>query len=586
MSSSGQRRRLYLGAVAAAAIAIALLCWFTDALGRSELDTVDARFAVRGTENPPDDLVVVEIDDVSFDALQQRWPLPRSLHGRLIEVLSDAGAAAIVYEVQFTEPTEPAEDEALVGAVADSRAPVVLATEETDEQGRSGVFGGDRVLDQIGARAGHSAFDPDPGGVFRRFDYSTGGLESLSVAAVEQRDGVQVDPGDFPDDGAWIDYAGPPGTIPSHSFSRVIGGKVDPEAFKGKTVVVGVSAPTVQDVHPVSTSDDELMPGAEIQANAIATVENGLDLGDASWPFGALAIVLLGSVVPAAGLRWPPLAAAGAGLLAGLLYLVIAPLAFNAGTILPLLYPLLALAIAIVGTLAVHYLFAAFERQRARLMFERFVPPGVVDEVMGRADDDLRLGSQKRVCTVMFSDVRGFTTIAESRGPDQVLSVLNRYLGEMTDAIMGHGGTLVSYMGDGIMAVFGAPLDQPDHADRALAAAREMLEVRLSAVNEAVLGKELDERFEIGVGLHSGEVMTGQVGSERRVEYTAIGDTVNTASRLEGLTKGTPHALFLSSATVEMLTDPSGLEAVDTLEVRGRREPIEVWTLTSAEARS
>jgi adenylate cyclase len=149
----------------------------------------------------------------------------------------------------------------------------------------------------------------------------------------------------------------------------------------------------------------------------------------------------------------------------------------------------------------------------------------------------------------------------------------------MTEAIQGHGGTIVSFMGDGIMAVFGAPLDQPDHADRALAAAREMLEVRLPAVNEAVLGSELDERFEIGIGLNSGEVMTGQVGSEHRVEYTAIGDTTNAAARLEQMTKGTPHALFLSASTKEMLTDADGLVRVESLEVRGRKEPIEVWSL-------
>ena len=584
MRGTRDRRALYLGVVAAASVAIALLAYATDVLGRSELDTVDARFSIRGEERPPDDIAVVEIDDVTFDALEERWPLPRSLHGRLIDRLNEAGAEEIVYDVQFTEPTEPAEDNALVGAVAASKAPVVLATEETDKRGGTSVFGGDDVLDQIGARAGHSAFDPDPGGVFRRVSYSTGGLESLSVAAV-QAGGGEVDPDEFPGDGAWIDYAGPPGTIPTYSFSRVLGGKVDPDAFRGKTVVVGVSAPSVQDVHPVPTADDELMAGAEIQANAIATVRDGLELGEAAWPLGVLAVVLLGTVVPAAGMRWPPLGAVGAGLLAGALYLVVAQLAFQGGTILPLLYPLLALVLAAVGTLAVHYLLAAFERQRARLMFERFVPAGVVDQVMDRADDDLRLGSQKKVCTVMFSDVRGFTTIAESRGPDQVLEILNRYLGEMTEAIMGHGGTLISYMGDGIMALFGAPLDQPDHADRALAAAREMLDVRLPAVNEAVLGVALDERFEIGIGLNSGEVMTGQVGSQHRVEYTAIGDTTNTAARLEQMTKGTPHALFMSSSTVQMLGDDSGLEPVDKLEVRGRTEPIEVWTLSAQASR-
>ena len=248
-------------------------------------------------------------------------------------------------------------------------------------------------------------------------------------------------------------------------------------------------------------------------------------------------------LVPAAGLRWQPLLAAGIGLLAAAVYLVIAQLAFDSGLIVPILYPMLAVALAAVGTLAVHYLVAAFERQRTHLTFGRFVPQEVVDAVLERTDEDLRLGGERRECTVLFSDIRGFTTFSESREPDEVVEILNRYLGDMTDSIMDHGGTLISYMGDGIMALFGAPLDQPDHADRALAAAKEMLGPTLDDFNRWVRAEGLHDGFAMGVGLNSGVVMTGQVGSERRVEYTAIGDTTNTAARLEGMTKGTPHSL-------------------------------------------
>ena len=137
---------------------------------------------------------------------------------------------------------------------------------------------------------------------------------------------------------------------------------------------------------------------------------------------------------------------------------------------------------------------------------------------------------------------------------DEVIDVLNRYLGEMSDAILDHGGTLVSYIGDGIMAVFGAPIEQPDHADRALAAAREMLDVRLPRVQRVARRAGHGDGFRMGIGLNSGRVMSGNVGSERRLEYTAIGDTTNTASRLEGMTKGTPHPLFIADSTRELLT--------------------------------
>jgi adenylate cyclase len=180
----------------------------------------------------------------------------------------------------------------------------------------------------------------------------------------------------------------------------------------------------------------------------------------------------------------------------------------------------------------------------------------------------------------MFSDLRGFTSMAESLAPDQVIDVLNHYLSEMSDAIMDHGGTLVAYMGDGIMAVFGAPIEQDDHADRALAAAREMLAERLPRFNAWLREEGLGDGFRIGIGLNSGAVMSGQVGSERRLEYTAIGDTTNTAARLEGMTKGTPHQLFVAATTRAALRVPvADLEPLGELAVRGRSTRIEVWTI-------
>jgi adenylate cyclase len=218
-------------------------------------------------------------------------------------------------------------------------------------------------------------------------------------------------------------------------------------------------------------------------------------------------------------------------------------------------------------------------------LFSRFVPEDVVDEVIDSAEGGLRLGGVQREGTVMFSDLRGFTSFAEKMPVDQVIEVLNRYLTEMSDAILDHRGTLVAYMGDGIMAVFGAPVEQPDHADRALAAAREMLGPRLERFNGYLRERGLSEGFRMGVGLNSGQVMSGNVGSERRLEYTAIGDTTNTAARLEGMTKGTPHMLFASQSTVDLLKSrPDDLVFVDEFEVRGREAKIQLWSLADPSA--
>ena len=233
-----------------------------------------------------------------------------------------------------------------------------------------------------------------------------------------------------------------------------------------------------------------------------------------------------------------------------MLYAVVAQLAFGAGLILPVVVPLIGLGFALVGALVVHWMTASVERAQTRDLFSRFVPDSVVAQVLERADteDDVRLGGELLTATVLFSDLRGFTTFAEGREPAEVIGVLNRYLTEMSDAILDHDGTLVAYMGDGIMAVFGAPIASDDHADKALGAAREMLE-RLERFNAWMREEGLGDGFKMGIGLNTGDVMSGNVGSSRRLEYTAIGDTTNTAARLEGMTKGTPYQLFVADAT-------------------------------------
>jgi adenylate cyclase len=321
------------------------------------------------------------------------------------------------------------------------------------------------------------------------------------------------------------------------------------------------------------------MPGVEVQANAVWTVENGFPLQSVPGWVNLALILLFALGAPAVQLRLRPLGAFAVAVIAGLLFALAAQLAFDGGWLLSVAYPLASLLVAAVGALAIVALITAYERQQVRDTFARFVPETVVDEVLERTDNDLRLGGVRREGTVMFSDLRGFTSFAEALPPDRVIEVLNHYLSEMSDAIMDQGGTLVAFMGDGIMAVFGAPIEQPNHADRAVAAAAEMLGPRLSSFNAWLAEEGLGDGFEMGIGVNSGSVMSGQVGSERRIEYTAIGDTTNTAARLEGMTKGTPHQVFVADSTRALLADPEQLSHVDELAVRGRSASVSVWTL-------
>ena len=556
--------------------AVAIALERSGVIDRPELDTVDARFAVRGPQSPPKDLVVVAIDDVSFGDLQlrfQEWP--RNFHTRVLRNLTRAGAKGVIYDVQFTERSKDIEaDIALYEAAGDAR-PVVFSTIETNERGETNVLGGDENLRAIGARAGQALLPNDPGGVIRRMSYSIDRLRALGVVAAERIAREQVPPRAGTDGTEWIDYAGPPGTIETVSFSRVYNNKIPAERLRGKVIVVGPTSPSLQDVSPTSAGGGQ-MAGAEIQANAFDTARRGFPLRSASSALDTLLIVVMGMLAPLLSLRLSPLRALPIVGVAAAGFAAAAQLAFQSGTVLLVVAPLLALVLTSVGSLAVDYFTETRERQRLRATFSRFVPEAVVEQVVERGD--ARLGGERLVSTVLFCDLRGFTSFAESLQAEQVIELLNHYLGEMSDAILNHGGTLVAYMGDGIMAVFGAPIELEDHADRALAAAREMLGVRLPRFNAWIAEQGMQGDFMMGIGLNSGPVMSGNVGSERRMEYTAVGDTTNTAARLEGMTKGSGHQLFVADSTRSMLTgDASGLVHHGDMPVRGREALLTVW---------
>ncbi len=573
---------LFVGAGFAAA-AVVLGAYAAHTLRSVEQHTVDARFSIRGPLPVPKNVVVVAIDARSFNQLRnhnlpQQWPWPRRYHATLLNRIAAGHPKAIAFDVQFTEATDPADDNALVEAVAKA-GHVVLATTEVDAQGHSNVFGGDSVLRQIGARAANASIITDSDGVIRHVQRSVDGLETFGLVTADVAAGHQVG---WPGGGSqWIDFAGPPGRVKTYSYSDVYFGKVPASAFAGKIVVIGPAAPSLQDVHATSASGSEWMPGAEVQANIAATALDGFPIRDAPGGVG-LALILLLAMLPAlVSLRLRALHMPAVTIVVGGLFALATQIAFDHGTVLLFTYPLAALALSTVACLVIWYVLEAIDRALTRDVFARFVPEAVVDQVLARTGGELRLGGETVFGTVMFTDLRGFTTFSESLDAQSVIGLLNRYLEQMSDAALEHGGTLVSYTGDGMMVVFGAPLEQPDHADRALDAAREILEERLPTFNAWLQEEGHDYKFKMGIGLNSGDFMSGNVGSMQRLEYTAIGDTINTASRIEGMTKGTPYALFVADSTREALTREANLVFIDEMPVRGRKAPIKLWTLRS-----
>jgi adenylate cyclase len=586
---------------------------------------VDANFSIRGTQSTAKNVVVVGVDDTFFNDTKIRWQeFRRVLWAQALNRLHAAKPKAVAVDVQFTEPSGGAQgaedDNALVKSVARYPHRIALSTTETDIDkngvGHTGVFGGDAFLRSIGAVAGFGNFPLDDDGIIRKVKYRPQGLKSLSIVTAGLARGKPITESDMGGSKQYIDFAGPEGTVKEYSLSRVApvsiekrNGKwvvvpmaglaqkvvfsgptkaaaeafasrfnVPLSAFRDKVVVIGATAPSLQDIHATSTTPS--MSGPEIQADAISTALRDFPLRGVGTLWNVVLIVCLGLVVPLASLRMRPFVAVAAGLFFAAFLTVGAILAFQNGTVVSYIYPLTALILSTVGAIAIHYIVTAFEKERVRDVFSRFVPETVVEQVLEQSGEDLRIGGREVVGTVMFSDLRGFTSSAEFMPAEKVIAVLNHYLHEMSEAILKHGGTLLCYMGDGIYALFGAPIDYDDHADRALAAAREMLTERLPAFNQYMQEMDLGTGYFMGVGLNSGPVMTGNVGHERRMDYTAVGDVVNTASRIEGMTKETPYSVLIAESTTEALrSPPADIVFYEEQSVRGRKDKLKLYAL-------
>ena len=358
--ATSKTRTLALVTAALVAVLGGLVPFALNAWPRVENDTLDARFSVRGATPAPSDVVAVGYDDKTFNMLHQQWPFPRRWDARVINILKADGARVIAYDLQFTEPTDRHDDDALYDAVLAARN-VVLATTEVAANGQADVFGGNAQV-----RAAHAVVAaanlPLPGdGVIRRYSYSLLGLPSFAVATARMA-GYPISRSNFHDDSALIDFRGPPGTIKSVSFADVYEGRVPASTFAGKVVVIGAVASTFQDLHQTSTTSNRPMSGVEVQANAIWTAMHGNPLRDSPWWTALLAILCCGLVAPIARRR---LTVARSSLVAiGVIgiYLVIAQLMFNAGLALTVSYPIAAGLFGTVGMLVASYVVAMAER--------------------------------------------------------------------------------------------------------------------------------------------------------------------------------------------------------------------------------
>ena len=391
-----------------------------------------------------------------------------------------------------------------------------------------------------------------------------------------------------------IGYVGPPGTVHTVSMSRLLDPRAlqdpDVQALKGRTVIIAANNAGTSDRHftPYSRGlfgwTSEQMTGGEIHANIVETLVTGryprVPPSYVAWLY-VLVCIMLGSAIYLK-LGVAPGFAAGIGF--ALVVLAPAYLAFLDNWVLPVATVHAGLGLAFLATLGLR--LTGEERERARLkhMFGRYVSDEVVETLLSDADRPDLSGEERHV-TVLFSDIRNFTTLSEQLDAREVVELLNEYFSRVCEPIFERGGMVNKYIGDAVMAVFGAPKSYPDHARRAVAAGLDMVKVGKEFgrwVEGRFPGRPLP-KFAIGVGMHTGECVVGDIGSEKRTEFTAIGDTVNAASRLEGVTKDLGVWMVASAATVAAAGEGVHTGKRQTVHVKGRVGSIEVFEVTGLE---
>ncbi len=398
--------------------------------------------------------------------------------------------------------------------------------------------------------------------------------------------GFQEDEAAFP----YIGFAGPPGTVPRIPFERLLapGAAQDQEvkALKGKVVIVAYEPTGSQDLHltPYGKSfwwgKAQDMSGAEIHANIVETIRSGRAPRKAS---RALSLAVLTGFLAVGFLLFFRLSSWLGLVTLTVLAIMAAALSywlFLQYVLFPLAPVQVGLALGYVGVLGLRLTGEERERARLRRIFGRYVAPEIVEKLLAEGTIP-NLGGEASRVTVLFSDIRNFTTMAESLAPGEVVEMLNTYFSRAIEPILAAGGTVDKFVGDAIMAVFGAPAAHPDHARRAVQAALGLAQEAQEFQNW-LAGRFPGlsfPHFKIGVGLHTGEAVVGNIGSPKRLEYTAIGDTVNTASRLEGLSKELGWTIVASRATLEAAGPGVLVDGRETLSVKGRKEPVEVFEI-------
>ena len=625
---------IFIGILLTVMMVCAMLLKFSP-LENLEAKLFDYRMEVRGTMTPPGRIVIAALDEKSLEKFG-RWPWGRDKIARLVRKLNEDGAAIIMFDFLFSEKGK---NDGVLAAAIDDASNVVLPIAFNLDKGHE-----EKIDPNILRSAFHSITDKDKfaqyppvsakgalvpvapladkamafghinmladadgtlrwettdieyeGYLFPSIDIQTAALylgvppEEISVKAT---DAVLLGRKRYVPTNKWgqtlINYYGGEHTFPYMSIADILEDTANPKMFQGKIVLVGATAKGIFDLRVTPFSAE--MPGIEKHANVIASILDNRFLRRVSPLTNGLVLVVTGllfsAVLSLFMSRYKDIGAVGVTA-ASLMLLLFSgyELLVQKGLWVNITYPAMNITLILVAVTSYNYAVEERFARRIRAMFSSYVTEGVVNELI-KNPGMARLGGDRREVTVLFSDVRGFTTFSEKHEPEEVVAALNEYLGEMTAVVLKWEGTLDKFIGDAILAFWGAPLKQEKHAELAVKCALDMMR----GLKELQYRWESQGKssFDIGIGINTGEVIVGNIGAEgKKMDYTVIGDHVNLGSRVESLTKKYKGHILITEFTLEKIRDAIeasliGHVAVKGLEkviVKGKEKPVGIYEI-------
>ncbi len=531
-----------------------------------------------GGRNALDSIVIVAIDDKSLQEIG-RWPWNRENFAEVVNFLNESKVVGI--DVAFFEESDKAIDQKFAEALKNS-GNVVIPVEYMSFEKKGDRIVGNKMLYPVGELGkyakglGYVNVVTDADGVTRAVNLDVSD-EYRNFAQVVYdiywRDDVK------PTNRFLLNFVGKPGSFKYYSFTDLIHGRVNKSVFKGKLVFIGATSPDMHDDYFVPTSAGKAMPGVEIHANTVQTMITKRFLGNEPKWLVILSLFIFAAIVAVLVDRLHIWISAAISFAMFFIYMLVSIKIFEFGVIMNFVYIPAVILFSYVSVLAYSYLTEQKSKKKIMGAFGKYVSPIIVEQI-AKHPDKLKLGGEKRNVTILFSDIRGFTSISEKLKPEQLVRLLNEYLSAMTTIILKHDGLVDKYIGDAIMAFWNAPLNQPKHARLACLTAIEMIK-KLGEIQEK-WKKEKLPNIDIGVGLNTGDAVIGNMGSYDRFDYTAIGDNINLGSRLEGLTKQYGVKIIISEATYAQVKDEFVARKLDLVSVKGRTKPIFIYELVCA----